>query len=261
VPFDVGYIVSVSWTLFRERLGTCVALSLTTLALIYFVRNVQVTSLRMVNPAAGNLLGLFGPRFAIFFFGYAFTAWAYLCQNVALLGVARGERAVYFRYFRGGRFLLTSLLATMLYALAAGLVMLVLVLWAAIIASFLGPRSPAGLFVLGAAFLVGLAAAAYLYVRFSQFQFFVIDRNAGVVDSLRLSWEATHNRTMTLGLVYSVFALINLAGFLAFLVGFVFTFPFTNLMMAVTYLALTCQPVGQRKTRSDDWDEDYQECT
>ena len=51
------------------------------------------------------------------------------------------------------------------------------------------------------------------------------------------------------------FALI-LGGLLACLVGFLITGPFTSLMLAVAYLSLTGQPIGQASQVREPWDED-----
>jgi hypothetical protein len=57
-------------------------------------------------------------------------------------------------------------------------------------------------------------------------------------------------------LVYALVSLINLAGLLAFVVGLLFTVPFTSLLLVVTYLSLTRQPVGQARALTDGWDDE-----
>ena len=49
---------------------------------------------------------------------------------------------------------------------------------------------------------------------------------------------------MTLILVYVLWLTINVGGLLAYGLGVFFTIPFTSLMLAVTYLSLTGQPMG-----------------
>jgi hypothetical protein len=44
---------------------------------------------------------------------------------------------------------------------------------------------------------------------------------------------------------------------LACFVGIVFTVPFTSLMLAVTYLSLTGQPLEGEKIEPESWDEEY----
>jgi uncharacterized membrane protein len=146
-----------------------------------------------------------------------------------------------------------------LCALAFGLVFLVLWLWIGILGAILGPRSPAGRLVLGLGMLAFVATAIYLGIRFSQSQFMIIDRRVGPIDGLRLSWEATRHRVSTMLLVYALAVLINLAGFLACIVGLIFTIPFTSLLLAVTYLSLTGQPLGLGKARAEAWDQEWDE--
>jgi len=42
---------------------------------------------------------------------------------------------------------------------------------------------------------------------------------------------------------------------LACFVGLLFTVPFTGLMLAVTYLSMTGQPLGGKKPAPGSWDE------
>ncbi len=102
---------------------------------------------------------------------------------------------------------------------------------------------------------IACVVAIYVAMRFSQFPFMILDHNAGAVDALRFSWEATYRRVGTLNLVYTMLFLINLGGFLACCVGLIFTLPFTGLMLAVTYLSMTAQPLGGRKPAPGPWDE------
>ena len=156
----------------------------------------------------------------------------------------------------GGRFLLTTLLAGVLFVLTIGAATLLSLIVIPIAVAFLGRGGP-GMIL---AFAVGIAIAcvlvSYLSARLSQFHYMIIDQNAGVIDSLALSWEATRGRVGTLIVVYAFLVLICLAGLLACLVGILFTAPFAYLMLAVTYLSLTEQPLGLMKPEIEYWDED-----
>jgi hypothetical protein len=87
----------------------------------------------------------------------------------------------------------------------------------------------------------------------------IIDRNAGVIDSLGLSWEATRGGAGTLIVVYAFLVMICLLGLLACFVGLLFAAPFAYLMLAVTYLSLTGQPIGRKPREIEYWDEDEPE--
>src|SRR5262249_5658296 len=79
----------------------------------------------------------------------------------------------------------------------------------------------------------------FLTVRFCMFYYMVIDRDAGVFESFRQSWQCTRNQTSTITLVFCVQLAILLAGLLAFCVGLIFAIPLGNLLVPVTYLFLT----------------------
>jgi uncharacterized membrane protein len=76
-------------------------------------------------------------------------------------------------------------------------------------------------------------------MRLGLFIYVVIDQNAGVFSSLALAWQLCKGRMANLALVYLLVVTVNLAGFLMFCVGLIFTLPFCSLILAVTYRALT----------------------
>lgn len=255
VPFDLGCILSATWTIYKERLGACIAVCWTVLGLTWGTQFWQTRLLRELAVAPGDQLHDLLVQFAVFFGGYVFHVWLSIGQNLAMLAVARREPSVLERVFRGGRFLLTTILAAILFMLALGLLVLVNLIWIPILSGLVGPRSLAIVMV----FVVGLAivflVAIYVSARFSQFPYMILDHNAGAVDSLRFSWEATRRRVGTLSVVYTMLCLINLGGLLACFVGLLFTVPFTGLMLAVTYLSMTGQPLGGEKPVPQSWDE------
>ena len=89
-----------------------------------------------------------------------------------------------------------------------------------------------------------MVAVIILALRLSQYYYLIIDRDAGIMESLRLSLEVTRGNAGNLFVIGFVTGLINLAGLLACGVGLIFTIPFTVLVFPVTYLALTGQPIA-----------------
>jgi len=257
VPFDLGCILSASWAIYKERLGTCIAVCWTVLALMWGTQFLQTRLLRELALAPGDRLQFLLVRFGVFFAGYVFHVWLSIGQNLALLGLARRERSLLERVFHGGRFLLTTMLAGIVFALAVGLIVLVNMIWIPILSGILGPHNPAIVLVFAVGITIAVIASIYVSARFSQFPYMILDHNAGVVDSLRFSWQVTRQRVGTLTLVFTMLYLINLGGLLACFVGIVFTVPFTSLMLAVTYLSLTGQPLEGEKIEPESWDEEY----
>jgi hypothetical protein len=268
VPFDLGSILSATWTLYKERLGACLGVCWTVIALMWGAQFVQVRLLRELAPAPGDRLQFFLVQFTVFFVGYVLNLWLSIGQNLALLGLARRESSVFERVFRGGRYLLTTILAGILFVLALGVIVLTNVIWIPTLGGILGPGTAGAILVSALGIGVAIVASLYVAARFSQFAYMILDHNAGVVDSLRFSWQATRRRVGTLILVFAMVLLINLGGLLACFVGMLSTAPYTSLMLVVTYLSLTGQPLGDGKQETEywdgaekqapeDWDEEY----
>ncbi len=104
VPFDLGCILSATWAIYKERLGACIAVCWTVLALTFGSQFLQTRLLRELAAAPGDRLHAILVRFGIFFGGYVFHVWLSIGQNLAMLAVARGEPSVLERLFHGGRF-------------------------------------------------------------------------------------------------------------------------------------------------------------
>jgi len=255
VPFDLGCIVSASWAIFKARLGACTAAYWTVLALTWGTQFLQSRLLRELAAAPGDRSQYFLLSFGIFFIGYVFHVWLSIGQNLAMLAVARGDPSVLERVFHGGPFVLTTILAAVLFMMVLGLIVLVNLIWVPILSGLVGPHALAVVMVLAVGIAIACVVMIYVSMRFSQFPYMILDHNAGVVDSLRLSWEATHGRVGTLSVVYAMLCVINLGGLLACFVGLLFTVPFSGLMLAVTYLSLTGQPLGGKKPAPGSWDE------
>jgi len=255
VPFDLGCILSASWSLFKERLGACTAVCWTVLALTWGTQFLQTRFLRELAAAPGDRLQYFLVSFEVFFGVYVFHVWLSIGQNLAMLAVARGEPSVLERVFLGGRYVLTTILAAVLFMLALGLIVMVNLIWVPILSGIAGPSTLAIVIVYAVGIAIACTVAIYVSMRFSQFPYMILDHHAGAVDSLRLSWEATRRRVGTLNVVYAMLFVINLGGLLACFVGLLFTVPFTGLMLAVTYLSMTGQPLGGKKPAPGAWDE------
>ncbi len=260
VPFDLGCILSATWKVFKEQPRTCLGLCWTVLGLVWSSQFIQN---RVMNEAArqAGQFEVFVVQFSIFFAVYVFNVWLSIGQNLALLRLARHEAGPFEAVFHGGKFLLTTILAYVVFGLLLGLIALLSLIWVPILLAALGQGGPLMIVV----FAVGIATAmlmiAYVGARFSQFHFMILDQNAGVIDSLRLSWEATRGSVATLLLVFMLSFALILGGLLACLVGFLVTGPFTSLMLAVAYLSLTGQPIGRASDGEEVWDEEMTEET
>jgi len=257
VPFDVGSILGATWNLFKARMGPCLGVCWTAFGLIWGSQFLQQRVLESTLPGAADPVARFLVTAAIFLMSYLFTTWLTIGMNLALLAIARGARSAVPLVFSGGRYLLTTILAGIVLAFAVGLVVMLSILLVTIVGAVVGPRSTAYFVLLAVGCAAAAVAAIYVSVRLSQFQYVIINQGAGVIDSLQRSWVATEGGVGTLILVFAMGIVIYLAGFLACLVGIVFSAPLVSLMLAVTYLSLTGQPLGRGKAVPEPWDEDF----
>jgi hypothetical protein len=258
VPFDLGCIVSATWSVYKERFLSCIGICLTVFTFVWVAQYLQRKIGLDIIPAQGDPVSTFLVRFVPFICVYIFSTWLTIGQNLALLRIARGEPEAFEQVVRGGRFVLTTMLAGVVFVILLGLIGVVNLIWVPILAGLAGTGAPMMVLVIALAVAIAFISGGYVAARFSQFHLMIIDQNAGVIDALRFSWEATRGCVGTLFLVFTLLFVINLAGLLACFVGVLFTAPFTSLMLVVAYLSLTNQPVGRGSQAAGRWYEDSQ---
>jgi hypothetical protein len=239
--FTVGDVADRTWSIFRARFWTCLSIVWGALGVNFgisvFTRLlldglVEITR----DETIYRLLYIL-----TLFVASVLQIWvAWIGQTIALLKIARGAPAAFEDVLKGGRFVLTLILATIVFiavlavpvfiavgAITAGMVMMPELSVVATVLLFLVVSVPIGLVVV------------LLTVRLCMYYYMVIDRDAGVFESFRRSWDCTRNQGSTITLVFCVQLAILLAGFLAFCVGLIFAIPLGNLLVPVTYLFLT----------------------
>jgi hypothetical protein len=251
VPFELSSILAASWSVYKAGAGTCVAITWTVMGLIMTSQYLQGLVAHDLAPDPADRLAYFLAQFGSFFAGWVFNTWVTIGQSLALLGVARNAAPAYPRLFQGFPFLLTTLLAGLVFVLVLGVIAAVFMIWVPILGGILG-RGSGGVILVRIIGLVCTVVVAFLVAtRLSQYHLMIVDEGAGVMDSLRYSWQATRHRVSTLILVWMLLILINIAGFLACVVGLLVTIPFTNVLLIVTFLSLTNQPIGIEKPKDD----------
>jgi hypothetical protein len=266
-------ILSRTWSTFQARLPAC-WIAYWGEALAYWailVAAVEVIS--GLDDALRNPEFQEFSRFTIFLIEILVPVWLQIGLSMILLKIARQEPVAVEDLFRGGRFLLTKLLAHALFLAVAALPVLAVHFGIErLLSRFPSFSSQVGVFILLAAaqapvpvleslnrslssewsqgvdlalmtvvVTVGLASVPIflLLARLGQFGYLIFDRNAGVLESLRGSWRLTRGRLVTVTLLYLAYVAINVAGVLAFCVGLFFTLPLTDLLLAVTFDALS----------------------
>ncbi len=257
IPFDVGDLFARAWFLYKTRFRHVMRLTLGAIGVNYGI-NLLLTLLMQGGVAAFRdeisvklvqIAAMFGSFVAQSFIGVGLT--------MVLFKVARRLEVGFEEVFRGGHHVLTVILATILFGLSLAAPI------------FLGYLAIASLFLaLGADLMiasvlasvpiaaVSVAVSIYLCTRLGQYYFVVIDWNAGVLNSLQLSWQLTRNEVPTIFLVYMLWLTIYLTGSLLlvvglllalplpgllvlFIIGLVFVSPLANLLLIVTFQNLT----------------------
>jgi len=75
-------------------------------------------------------------------------------------------------------------------------------------------------------------------LRFAFFPFFIIDKNLGVIDSLKKSYEVTHDHFWEIFAFWVIIKIILYVGYLTYL-GIILTWPLSTLAYAYVYRQLT----------------------
>jgi uncharacterized membrane protein len=275
-PIDLRSLLREAWTIFAAAWPACLVVYWGAGSASWLILYVLTMTLAGLNVMIGEHDITPFLEFIRFLGLFLVPAWLWVGQSLAFLKLARKQPVALGDLFRGGPYLLTTLLATgLLLAIVAVPCVLIYGSAEALIAlgggdslvamvrQLLPTRTPeplanfeSTLLVLLALALVlaGLSYAAFfaVTVRLGQFPFLIIDRGAGVFESLRMSMQLTRERAATVFLVYLAQFTINLAGLLVCYVGLFVSLPLTSLISAVTYNALCGGPEPESETEDDD---------
>ena len=175
------------------------------------------------------------------FFGNLVQLYLTIGQSLLMLKVARNLPAQFTEIFQGGRYFWRYLVASILVGVL--LIAALAAVGVPALVTYLATRgsgSDGAFWVVGAFCLAGgLALVLYLSARLGQYGYAIVDRDAGIVDSLRISSGITKGKVVEVIGLYLLGGLINLLGLLACFVGLLFTIPMVTLAMACAYVQLT----------------------
>ena len=91
-------------------------------------------------------------------------------------------------------------------------------------------------------FTIGICVAIWVSVRFSLAVIFVADQNAGIIDSMRYSWQVTSGNFWWLFVAIIVLGICSMVGMVLCCIGIVLTIAVCWLGNVLAYLQLTGQP-------------------
>ena len=213
---DFSDVFAHQWAIFKIQWPMCLAGWLVVAVINFFASNI----LNYGGLFLGNTLGGEGLGFVLSMLGTVlgmlFNLWLFIGQTIFFLKLARGQEASIGDIFTGGPYYMTML--------GAGFLAVIMFYF--------------GLFLL-------IVPGIIIGLMLSQFYFLIIDRNAGVIDSLGRSRELMVGNKLTLFLIYLVSGVLGvLLVICTCFVGILAVGPYLSLLPAVIYLRMTGQPIA-----------------
>ena len=256
--FSASEVLGETWELYKARMGLVVGVVLAGLVInvVYqLAGDAMASTVDQASPMAAVAKLVFSLA------GMVLQIWISGGQALALLRIARGEDARVTDIFQGGPYVLRIIGASLLLGLGflgialaclapAGLV--------AVVAGQTGSLPAIILLILGT--VVAVVISFMISVRFYQYTLLIIDRDAGAIESLRLSYQITRGHSLELIGLTLMAAVISISGVLLFCVGFFLTVAFSSLLFACIYVALVGEPISNGDLEFLD-DPDFPEFT
>lgn len=92
--------------------------------------------------------------------------------------------------------------------------------------------------IVGVGFILLIVPGIYLALRLQFYSYYVVDKNAGITDSLKMSWETTRGKVLDLFFFVLLLIALNILGALALLVGLLVTIPVSFVAITLLYRKL-----------------------
>lgn len=166
-------------------------------------------------------------------------------MSIGLLKISlraiRGEKNDFFDLFSQYRFFWKYVFSSILFGLCAGaflfFTLILFFLWTSFGTAFGVTETvfQIGTVFLGLLGLAGLLVFLFFATRFQFFGYCIVDKNAGIRESLRVSYQMTQGIFWKLFILGIILILLNVAGAMVFFVGLFFTVPITMLITALVY--------------------------
>jgi hypothetical protein len=242
-PFSIDSVLRRAWRAYKGNLGVTIAVVFTLQVLNFgFGQGIESITGRLRDQGAGPA-GVAAVTGLLYLVDIVVVLWLTAGQSLALLKVMRGQGATFGDLFRGGRFFARIIGASILFVLALAPVLVVAAVPAVVAVAAGGGRADVWVSLLGIVASVVLAVVLFVAIsmRLSQYLYVLIDRDCGIVDSLRGSAEITRGHVVELIGVSMTAGLIGMSGLLALCVGVVFTYPLAMLIMAAAYDSLAAE--------------------
>ena len=95
-----------------------------------------------------------------------------------------------------------------------------------------------GLIVL-AGFVLLVIPGIYLALRLQFYSYYIIDKDAGAIDSLKMSWKVTEGNMINIFLFMLLLVALNILGAIVLLVGLLVTIPVSFVAVTLLYRKLS----------------------
>lgn len=211
----LGDIYSRSWAIYKNALGMCLGVMVTFYVITYaFQFLMQMIMVAVTTQAPSQEMVITATVFTGLV-NWLFGIWLGAGQANFFLKTARGDDAKFADLFSGGRWFVPIAVASLLYGL---------------------------IFMVGLILLI--VPGIILALMLSQYYLLIIDRDAGIIDSLQQSREIMRGNKLTLFVMGLSWMGLGILGLLACGIGLLFVMPFIALMYPVFYLGVTGQPTA-----------------
>ena len=221
---DAGEILSHAWEIYKGQVGLLVGATVVVYGITFaaafglsLIQNKILPSL--IGPAGrgGNpivmAIGVFGWMLFIQILILAISAYLQAGLHMLLLRVARGENAEFVDLFSGMRFFSRFFWGTLLFQIMISIAFTCLIIPGIVLSLMIWP-----------------------------FLFVIVDRDTGIIESLRLANEVTTGNYLAAVVLFLTGMGILLLGIFPGLgVGMLFAFPLYSLLWAVAYCGMNGQ--------------------
>lgn len=221
----IGDVFSRTWTIFKPNWGICLAV-----VVIVWLINFGVNMVSGFIPILGLLCTL------------VFQTWINIGQALFFLKKARGHDAEISEIFAGWPYFWRILGASILVGLIVLGTLAVCVVPPLLVGLAISETAAVILAVAGG--VVGVGLMIFLSLMLSQFYYLILDRNVGVMESLRMSKELMEGNKLTLLGIGVLSFLLTLVAMIPCFLGLLVAIPYFALMNPVIYLTVTGQPVS-----------------
>jgi hypothetical protein len=240
----MGDLLQTSWDMFQRQFGMAIVMGLVFMGInigISIITNIFV----QIGAATGEPAVIIATQLIGQIIGFFGQTWLQFGRDLTALRWCRTGQIQVNDYFAVGPYYLRALGMTFLSGFLFVCIALVLVgIPAAIAIPF---REPAAIVIAAAAgAVVAIPLILYLFLSFYLAPYFIFDRNAGVIDSLKLSYQYMSGNRLTMFLTGLVVGLLGFAVMIfTCCLGSLAVVPFSALVASVAYLKITGQQLYQ----------------